>query len=218
MADIKILVADDHAIVRDGLRQILGDAPGLTVSAEAATGDEVLAQLRHGTPDVVLLDMSMPGRSGIDLIKAVKNAAPQLPLLVLSMHGEDQYAIRAIKAGASGYITKAGPSAQLLTAVRRVAEGHMYISSAVAEKLARSLSRRDPAPRHERLSDRELDVFLRLARGQSVTDIAGTLCLSTKTISTHKARVMQKLAVQNLSELIRYGLDHGLLQDVAEPA
>ena len=207
---IRVLIADDHQLVRDGLRGILAAASGIEVAAEAANGDEALALVRAQPFDVALLDMSMPGLAGIDLIKRLKIERPQLHILVLSMHGEQQYATRALKAGAAGYLTKDAASEQLVSALRKVASGGVAISDATAASLLAN-ARGGDAPPHTRLSDREFEVFRLLAAGRTPTEIADQLRLSVKTVSTHKAHVQQKLDLASTAELVRYALEHDLL-------
>ncbi len=207
----RILIADDHAIVRDGLRRILESAAGLAVAGEAVNGDEVMARVRAGGFDLLLLDMSMPGKSGIELIKWVKATRPELALLVLSMHQEDQYAVRAIRAGAAGYVTKEAASAQLVTAIRKVADGGLYISPGVAEQLALTLRPHAADLPHQSLSDREYEVFGLLVEGASVSDIAARLHLSGKTVSTHKARILEKMGMTSVADLVRYAMEHKLI-------
>lgn len=206
---IRLTLADDHPIMRDGVRRLLAEQPDIEVVGEASDGNELLALLRADLPDVVLCDMTMPGRSGIALLKVVRSEWPRLRILVLSAHADDIYAVRAIKAGAAGYVTKAAPAEQLLTAIRRVAAGRLYIGTEVAEQLALQAITGNSA-RHEALSDREQQVFLQLAEGHSVTAIARQLHLSVKTISTHKTNIMQKMALPNLAALVRYALEHDL--------
>ena len=210
---IRVVLADDHTILREGLRQLLGAAPEIEVVGEAADGHEVLARVRALDFDVLLLDMSMPGKSGIELIKQVKSERPKLRVLVLSMHEESQYAVRAIKAGASGYVTKDSAGTQLVTALRRVAAGGAFITPEVAEQLALGAMPDAQGPPHTRLSDREFEVFQRLVAGETVTDIAARLNLSGKTVSTHKARLMEKLGLDNQAALVRYAMKHGLSGD-----
>jgi len=210
---IRIVVADDHTIVREGLKQLLGATPDLQVVGEARDGHEVLQRVRELDFDLLLLDMSMPGKSGIELIKQVKAERPKLRVLILSMHEEEQYAVRAIKAGASGYVTKDSAGTQLLTAIRKVAAGGAFISAEVAQQLALGAMPGADGPPHQKLSDREYDVFQRLVAGESVTDIAARLNLSGKTVSTHKARLMEKLGVDNQADLVRYALRHHLASD-----
>jgi DNA-binding NarL/FixJ family response regulator len=207
---IRVLLADDHQLVREGLRQILAAAPGIEVRAEAASGDEALAHVKVNEFDLALVDMSMPGLSGIALIKRLKLERPALRVLVLSMHGETQYAARALKSGASGYLTKDSASEQLVGAIRKVAAGGVYITDAAAASLMQPTAAREQ-PSHEQLSDREFEIFRLLAAGQSPTEIAEKLRLSVKTVSTHKMRILEKLQLGNTAEIVRYALEHGLL-------
>jgi DNA-binding NarL/FixJ family response regulator len=210
---IRIVVADDHAIVREGLKQLLSATSDLSVVGEAQNGHEVLAQVRALDFDVLLLDMSMPGKSGIELIKQVHAEKPKLRILVLSMHEEEQYAVRAIKAGASGYITKDSVSAQIVSAIRKVAGGGAFITDSVAQQLALGAMPQAEGPPHSALSDREFQVFRELVSGKAVSDIAAQLNLSVKTVSTHKARIMQKMNMSNPADLIRYAIHHRLVDD-----
>ena len=214
---IRIVVADDHTIVREGLKQLLSAAGDLEVVAEARDGHEVMQRVRELDFDVLLLDMSMPGKSGIELVKQVRGEKPKLRVLVLSMHEEQQYAVRAIRAGAAGYLTKEGASAELVAAIRKVAGGGAYISSAVAEQLALGAMPDAKGPLHASLSDREFQVFRMLAEGKSVTDIATRLNLSVKTVSTHKANLMQKMNMRNTGELIRYAINQRLIENPDDP-
>ena len=210
---IRVLLADDHKLVREGLKQILAAASGMEVAGEAANGDEALALAREHDYDLALLDMSMPGVSGIDLIRRIRLEKPTLRILVLSMHGEHQYAARALKAGAAGYLTKDSAAEQLVGAIRKVAAGGLYITAAAAESLvSESAAGGDAAP-HAALSDREFEVFRLLAGGHGPTEIAERLHLSVKTVSTHKARILLKLNIGSTAELVRYALDHELLDD-----
>ena len=215
---IRIVIADDHAIVREGLAQLLASAADVTVAGTAKDGHEVMQRVRELEFDVLLLDMSMPGRSGIDLIKQVHDEKPRLRILVLSMHPEDQYAMRAIKAGASGYIMKDAATDLLLSAIRKVAGGGAFISAAAAEQFALASAHNGEGPPHKSLSDRELQVFELLVAGNSVTGIADRLSLSVKTISTHKARIMQKMGMRNQTELIRYAIKYRLIDATEPPA
>ena len=208
---IRVLVADDHTIVREGLKQILAKHADITVAGEAANGNDVLKMVRGEAWDVLVTDMSMPGRSGIELIKLVKEARPKLPVLVLSMYGEDQYAVRAIRAGASGYLNKESASDQLVTAIRTVAAGGVYVSPGVAEAMFHNLRGDTAGAPHEQLSDREFQVLRLIAIGKSVTDIAGELVLSPKTVSTHKTRILEKMRMTNQAELIRYAIERKLI-------
>jgi DNA-binding NarL/FixJ family response regulator len=207
---IRLVIADDHAIVREGLKRIVSEAADLQVEAEAADGNEVMAIVRERDFDVLVTDLSMPGRSGMELIKLVKSEKPKLRILVLSMHQESQYAVRAIKSGASGYLTKESAPGQLVQAIRKIAAGGAYISAEVAEQLALGAMPGGEKPPHEALSDREFEVFRQLVAGSSVTEIAAALKLSVKTVSTHKANLMAKLGIGNQSELVRYAIRHGL--------
>ena len=208
----RILIADDHTLVREGLRQILSGDAELVVADEAVDGDQALAKVRASDFDLVLLDMSMPGLSGIDLIKRLKLEKPKLKILVLSMHGEQQYAVRAYKAGAAGYLTKDSASAQLLAAIRKIAGGGLYISPAGAEQLAMGAAGSGESLPHRSLSDREFEVFRLIVAGTSVTDIGAALHLSVKTVSTHKTRILQKMNMTGTAELVRYALEHKLLE------
>jgi len=211
---IRLVIADDHTIVREGLRQLLGGSGGFEIVGEARDGAETMQRVRELDFDVLLLDMSMPGRAGMDLIRQVRAERPRVRILVLSMHQEHQYAIRAIRAGASGYLTKESASRELATALRKVASGGAYITPEVAEQLALGAMPSADALPHTTLSDREFQVLRMLVSGKSVSDIAGALTLSVKTVSTHKARLMQKLGVSNTSEMFRYAIQHRLVDDV----
>jgi DNA-binding NarL/FixJ family response regulator len=210
---IRVVLADDHTIVREGLRQLLTLAGDIVVAAEAVNGREVVERVRDTDFDILLLDLSMPGKSGMELIRQVKNEKPKLRILVLSMHEEHQYAVRAIKAGASGYLTKDSASTQLVSAIRKLASGGAFISAEVAEQLARDAHGVSDALPHTILSDREYQVFRMLVAGVSLTEIAERLNLSIKTISTHKSRLMQKMNVGNQAELIRYAIAHKLTDE-----
>lgn len=208
---IRLLVADDHAIVRSGLKQVFSLAPDLEVVGEAINGNEVLAFLRQQIPDLLLLDINMPGLSGPDLIARVKAHWADLPILVLSMHNEVQVAARVLKAGANGYVTKDSEMDVLLGAIRRVAGGGKFIAPELAEKLVFDMSITSEKPAYMTLSDRELEVFRLLVAGKGVNDIAEQLCISNKTVSTHKTRLMEKLNLSGVAELTRYAMQHGLL-------
>lgn len=207
---IRILIADDHKIVRDGLKQILAASADFTVAGEAANGNEALALVKANDYDLAMLDMSMPGLAGIDLVRRLKLERPALRILVLSMHGEPQYAARALKAGASGYLTKDSAAEMLVSAIRKIAAGGVHISEAAAASLAAGAG---DAPAHARLSDREYEVLRLLAAGRTPTEIAAALHLSVKTVSTHKSHVQEKLGVGSTAELVRYALANGLLQE-----
>lgn len=210
---IRLVLADDHTIVREGLKQLLGAAGDLEVVGEAQNGHEVIERIRALDFDVLLLDMSMPGKSGIELIRQVHAEKPKLRILVLSMHEEHQYAVRAIRAGAAGYLTKESASRQLVDAIRKVAAGGAFISSEVAQQLALGAMPGATGPLHASLSDREFQIFQLIAGGKSVTDIAGRLNLSVKTVSTHKANILQKMNMSTQADLIRYALTHRLVDD-----
>jgi len=203
---IRILIADDHKIVRDGLKRILAADPQMQVAGEAASGDEALELVKANDYDVAMLDMSMPGLAGIALIKRLKIEKPKLRLLVLSMHGEHQYAARALKAGASGYLTKDSAGEQLIVALRKIAAGGVHISDAAASHLLSG-----GASPHERLSDREFEVLRLLVEGLGPTEIAERLHLSVKTVSTHKTRILEKLKLGSTAELVRYALENKLV-------
>ena len=207
---IRVLLADDHAIVRQGLRELLTATGDIEVLGEATNGHDVLAAAGMPGLDVLVLDMSMPGRSGIELIKLVKSQHPKLRVLILSMHSENQYAVRAVKAGASGYLTKESAADELVAAIRRVAGGGAYITPETAQRLVLDSSSRAAGPLHGRLSDREFEVFRMIVAGHSVTDIANTLNLSVKTISTHKARILEKMELATQADLVRYAVESGL--------
>lgn len=209
---IRILIADDHAIVRQGLRLVLSLAPELELAGEAKDGWEVIQLVRTRDLNLLLLDMNMPGPNGVELIKRVREDAPQLPILVLSMHGESQIAGRAIKAGAAGYLTKDSEPETLIAAIRQVAGGAHYIEPAVAARLLFDAKPDDTEQPHLALSDREYQIFLLLVQGRGVNEIGEELHLSAKTVSTHKFRLMQKLGVDNLSDLVRYALKFRLAQ------
>lgn len=207
----RVVIADDHAIVREGLKRLVADAGELQVVGEAANGTEVMERVRMLAFDLLLLDLSMPGKSGMELLRWVRSERPALRILVLSMHEELQYAVRAIKAGANGYLTKESAPALLGQALRKVAAGGAWISAEVAEQLALGAApgAGDRAP-HEALSDREFQVFEALVAGEAVSAIAQRLHLSVKTVSTHKTNLMHKLGVDNASDLMRYAMRHGL--------
>jgi DNA-binding NarL/FixJ family response regulator len=212
MKKFKVLLADDHAIIRDGLKQILAETEDLAVGGEAANGGEVMQQVRTADWDVLVLDISMPGRNGLELIRMIKDEKPDLPILILSMHHEEQYAVRALHAGASGYLTKESDSDLLVAAIRRVASGGVHISDKVAELMVRGVQPANEGQLHNLLSNREYQVFNMLVTGQGLTDIAGELCLSVKTVSTHKTRILQKMNLTNFTELIHYAISHQLAE------
>lgn len=208
---IRILVADDHAVVRQGVVQILADVKDMAVKDEAQNGAETLEKVLHNVYDVVLLDISMPGRSGLEILEDIKAQRPKLAVLILSMHPEEQYAVRALRAGASGYLTKASAPQELIGAIRKVASGGKYVTASLAEKLADELESDAEKLPHERLSNREHEVMLMLASGKSVSDVAGELCLSVKTISTYRTRIMSKMEMKKNAELTLYAVHNKLI-------
>ncbi|AQV93134.1 DNA-binding response regulator [Cupriavidus necator] len=213
---IRLMLADDHTIIRDGLKTIFSTVPDMQVVAEAADGCEVLALLRARAPDVLLLDMSMPGRSGILLIQQIRASHPALPILVLSMYRESQYAVQAIRAGAAGYLTKNVESDQLLGAIRKVARGGTAVSPAIADKLVSQARQPDAMLPHARLTARELQVFQMLAEGLGINEIATALSLSAKTVSTHKANILGKMDIASTAGLVHYAIRHGLLAEAGD--
>lgn len=215
---IRVLVADDHTLMREGLRRLIQDIDDMTVAAEATNGQEVMEHVRRGEIDLALVDLSMPGTSGLELIKYIKDVAPRIPVLVLTMHEEEQYAVRCIRAGASGYITKESAGKELVNALRRVAQGRLYISPNVAEQLALNVMPANEEYPHKQLSDREFEIFRFLVEGLSVTVIATRLHLSVKTVSTHKSRILQKMNMQSVAELARYAVAHHLIDEPGNPS
>lgn len=208
---IKILIADDHAIVREGLKQILADSGGIVVTGDAENGNDAIKLARTIDADVLLLDISMPDKSGIEVLKQIKKETPKLAVLVLSMHREDQYAIRSLKAGASGYLNKQSAPAELVDAIRQVASGRKYISPALAQELANQIGDdRNVAP-HETLSDREYQTLIMIASGKTVSDIALELSLSVKTISMYRTRLLQKMKLRHNAELTHYAIKNNLV-------
>lgn len=210
---IRVFIADDHTLMRDGLKSIVATAGDMQVVGEASDGFQTLAQMEKIAFDLLLLDMSMPGRSGVDLIKQIRSEKPALPILVLSMHKEEEYAVRTIRAGASGYLCKDSASQQLLTAIRKVAAGGHYISPEFAGDLAFGLILKDDRPLHATLSNREFQILRLLAAGGAGSEIAHTLNLSAKTVSTYKSRILEKLQIDTTADLIRYAIHHSLLDD-----
>ena len=208
---IKIVIADDHPVVRAGLKQILADATDIEVVGEAGDGHEVIKLIREGGVDVVLLDITMPGLMGLDALKQMSVENPKLPILVLSMHPEEQYAVRVLKAGASGYLTKAAAPDQLIGAIRKVYRGGRYVSSALAEKLALGLRSGATGLPHETLSDREYQVLCSISSGKTVKEIAAELSLSEKTVSTYRARILEKMNMKSNAELTHYGIKNELV-------
>jgi two-component system invasion response regulator UvrY len=208
---IKICVVDDHAVLREGLKRIISENPGMAVTAEAGDGVEALRVIKSQPCDVVILDITMPNKSGLDVLKELHAEAPRLPVLVLSMHAEDQYAVRVLRAGAAGYLAKGSEPDKIVQAIRKVVRGGKYVSVALAEKLVADLGGDKTKAPHEVLSDREYQVLCLISSGKTVTDIATELELSVKTISTYRVRVLEKLNMKNNAELTRYAIKEGLV-------
>jgi DNA-binding NarL/FixJ family response regulator len=208
---IKVCVVDDHAVVREGLKRIISENSGMAVTAEAGNGHEALKIIKNEPCDVVLLDITLPEKSGLDVLKELHAESPSLPILVLTMHAEDHYAVRVLRAGAAGYMTKDTAPSQLVQAIRKVIRGGKYVSSTLAEKMAFDLDGDSAKQPHEILSDREYQVLCMIASGQSVTEIADKLSLSVKTISTYRVRILEKLNMKGNAELTRYAIKEGLV-------
>jgi DNA-binding NarL/FixJ family response regulator len=208
---IKILIADDHSIVREGLKQIVSDTTDMVVSGEAANHQQTLDLALKEDWDIVLLDIAMPGRGGIEALKQLRSERPNIPILILSMYPEEQYALRALKAGASGYLTKESAPDELITAIRKVSQKGKYISVALAEKIAAHLRVDKDKPVHELLSDREYQVMLMIASGKTVKEIADELSLSVKTISTNRVRALEKMGMKSNAEFMYYAIKEGLV-------
>jgi len=208
---IKILIADDHPVVRKGLKEIIEENSDMVVAAEAGHGQEVLEKALKKEFDVVVLDISMPGRSGLEVLKQLKRERPKLSVLILSIHPEEHYAVRVLKAGASGYLTKESVPDELIKAIRKISTGRKYVSSTLAEKLAFDLESGGEKPAHERLSDREYEVMCLIASGKALKEIAEKLCLSGKTISTYRSRILEKMKMKNNAEIIHYAIKHNLV-------
>jgi two-component system invasion response regulator UvrY len=209
---IRVLVADDHAVVRRGLVQILAEAPDMVVAGEASTGREVLQAVWKHDYDVLVLDIAMPEGGGLEVLQQLQTLKPDLRILILSMYPEKQYAVRALKTGAAGYMTKESVPDELIAAIRKVARGGKYVTQSLAEQLASELRGEVEKETHQTLSDREYQVMILLAAGKSVTDIAEELSLSVKTVSTYRARILDKLNLKSTAEIIRYALEHGLVE------
>jgi DNA-binding NarL/FixJ family response regulator len=208
---IRILVADDHSVVREGIKQILAGLEDMVVEDEAGSGQEVLSKMMKKKYDLILLDISMPGRSGLEILEEIKVIQPKLPVLILSMHPEEQYAVRMLRAGAAGYLTKASAPEELISAIQKVSKGGKYVTVSLAEKLAFELDAGAEKPYHEKLSNREYQVMLMLASGQSVAEAAEELCLSPKTISTYRTRIMEKMHMKKNAELTLYAVKNNLI-------
>lgn len=209
---IQVLITDDHAIVRRGLRQILTDTKDIVVAGEAETGSQAVKLARREAFDVLLLDISLPDRNGIEVLKQIRKEQPKLAVLMLSMHAEHEFAVRALKAGACGYLTKKSAPAQLITAIRTVAAGKKYVTPALGEVLAHALSGDSERPPHQALSDREFQTLRLIASGKTLSEISGEMHLSPKTISVYRARLLQKLMLKNNSEITRYALKNRLVE------
>ncbi len=208
---IRVLIADDHAVVREGLKRIVAQNADMEVAGEAGNGHEVLDFARRHECDLVLLDLAMPGKDGLDTLKELKLLRPHLPVLVLSVYPEEQYAVRLLRAGAAGYLTKESAPEELVSAIRKVSRGGRYVSEALAEQLAVLLGSGTDRPPHETLSDREFRVMVMLASGKTASEVAEALCLSVKTISTYRSRALRKMNMRNNAELSFYAVKHGLL-------
>jgi two-component system invasion response regulator UvrY len=208
---IKILIADDHRMFREGLKHILAEYPDLVVADEANNGQEVLDKIWKNNYDMVLLDITMPGMTGLEALKQLKNDKPKLPVLILSMHPEEQYAIRVLRAGASGYLTKESAPDELITAIRKISQGRKYITPSLAERLASEFEADSEKPLHDILSDREYQVLSMIAGGKTLTHIAKELSLSIKTVSTYRTRIMEKMKMKTNAEVMHYVIKHQLL-------
>jgi DNA-binding NarL/FixJ family response regulator len=208
---MRLLIADDHPIVREGLKRIIAECADMTVTAEAGDSNEVLEYSKTYPTDVILLDVSMPGIGFLETLHRLKINRPDIPVLVLSVHPEDHFALRALNAGAAGYLTKHHTPDELVDAIRHVYQGKKYVTPSLAEKLATEFGSDSTKPPHEALSDREYDVLCRLATGETISDIATALMLSPKTISTYRARILEKMRLTNNADLVRYALDHALV-------
>lgn len=207
---IKVLLADDHALFREGLKQILADTPDIVVAGEAGNGHETFVKVRSESWDVVVLDITMPGMHGLDVLKQLQRECPRLPVLVLSMHSEDRYGARVLRAGASGYLTKDSAPDQLIEAIRTVARGERFLSHSLLQHLAFEKDAGLEKP-HEILSDREYQVMCMIAAGKGITEIAGELSVSPKTVSTHRARILEKTRTRSNADLTRYAIENGLI-------
>ena len=209
---IRVLIADDHEIVRKGLKQIISDTLGIEVTDEASNGQEALDKIKQTNFDVVLLDIKMPGRTGLDILKDIKQFNPNLAVLILTIYPEEQYAIRVLQSGASGYLTKDSAADELILAIQKVASGGKYVSASLAEKLAFYLDTDKEKEAHELLSAREYQVLLQLAQGVTIKEISNNLNLSSKTISTYRSRILEKLNLKSTAEIIHYAIKHKLVE------
>lgn len=209
---MKIIIADDHAIVREGLKQILSDSLHITSIDDVSDGIELLNKIQKNDYDIIILDISMPGKSGIETLRDIKSIKPNIPVLMLSIHPEEQYAIRVLKAGASGFISKDSAPDELIAAVEKIIGGHKYITPTLAEKLASEISPAKDKPAHEYLSNREFEVFKMIAAGNTITEIANSFNLSVKTISTYRARIYEKMNLSSRAELTQYAIQNKLIE------
>jgi two-component system, NarL family, invasion response regulator UvrY len=209
---VTILIADDHSVVREGLKQIIADQRDMVVGGEAKDGSEVLALLKEKKWDVVVLDITMPGKGGIDVLKSIKSEHPEIPVLMLSMHPEDQYAVRAIRAGAAGYLTKESAPEELVAAIRRIVGGRKYITGTVAEMLLEESNEATAQSPHDTLSDREFQVLTLIASGKNTKEIAQEMSLSTKTVSTYRSRLLSKMHLKRNADIIRYAIQSKLVK------
>ena len=210
---IKVLVVDDHALIRKGLKQILDDTSDMRITGEAETGMQAIKMVRENGYDMVLLDITLPDKHGVEVLKQIKAECPNLPVLILSMHPDDQYAMRAIKAGASGYMNKQSAPSQLVTAIRKVASGKKYISGELAEQLANELTKDSQQEiSHQVLSNREYQTLCLMAAGKSLSEMADIMSLSAKTVSVYRARMLEKMNLKNNAEAVRYALSHNLIE------
>ena len=208
---IRILVADDHSVVRQGLKQIIADSPDMEIVGEAATSQEALELVRSGSFDLIILDISMPGQNGLEILRELKSESPALKVIILSMYPEEQYAIRSLRDGASAYLTKGSQPEELILAIKTVASGKRYITPSVADRLATYIEDNSKRPPHETLSDREMEILMLIGSGKQVSDIAEELNLSIKTVSTYRSRILLKMNMETNAQLIRYSLQHSLV-------
>jgi DNA-binding NarL/FixJ family response regulator len=209
---LKVIICDDHPIVREGLKNIIAKSGDISVQAEAGSGSELIEKLGQGRFDVVILDISLPGASGLDVLKLLQGYSPRPAVIVLSMHPEEQYAVRALKAGAAGYLEKASAPSELVSAIRKVARGGRYVSAALAERLAFGLGGNEKREAHESLSDREYQILLMIASGKGTKEIAGELSIAPSTVGTYRSRILEKLGLTNTAELIHYAVANHLVE------
>jgi two-component system invasion response regulator UvrY len=208
---IKILVVDDHAVVRAGVHHFISDIPNMEIGGEASSAEEAIRMVRNQEWDIVLLDIAMPDKSGVEVLKQIKREKPKLPVLMLSMHPENRYAVQVLRSGASGYVQKEALATELVNAINTILRGHKYISYGVAELLTTDRDTDTQKPLHETLSEREYEIFYKLGQGEGVTKIADELCLSVKTVSTYRSRVLQKMNMANNADIIYYAIKNNLI-------